>query len=95
MKNKAMLAALLIIGVASVAYASFATTLTINGTGTATGNWDVHIQSITRTSATGATDAVNTPSVAVDNLSATFDVDLAYPGATATYSVVIANSGNS
>lgn len=94
MKNKALLAAMVIIGAASVAYAAFATTLTINGTGTATGSWDVHIKSITRSTATGATDAVSTPSVAADKLSATFDVGLAYPGATATYDVVIENSGN-
>lgn len=94
MKNKALLAAMVVIGVASVAYASFASTLTINGTGTAQGSWDVHIQSITRTSATGATDVGTSPSVATDKLTATFNVDLAYPGATATYSVVIANSGN-
>ena len=57
MKNKVLIAAVAIIGLASVAYASFTQLLTINGTGTATGSWDVKITGITRTSATGVTDA--------------------------------------
>lgn len=90
MRNKLLVAALVLVGVASVAYAAFAQTLTINGTGTATGTWDVAITNITQTSATGATD--NTAPT-FDATSATFDVDLAYPGATATYDVTVTNNG--
>jgi len=76
---------------AAVAYATFATTLTINGTGTATGNWDVKILSITATGQVGATDQVAPSFTAA---SATFNVGLAYPGATSSYQVVIKNNGN-
>lgn len=78
-------------GLASVAYAAFTQLLTINGTGSATGNWSVEITGITRTSATGATDHASTPSYTAT--AATFNVDLAHPGATATYDVTIQNKG--
>jgi len=92
MRNKIIPIAIIIIGIASVAYASFATSLTINGTGTATGNWNVAILSITPTAQVGATDHVSTPTFT--GTSATFNVDLAYPGATSSYQVVIKNAGN-
>lgn len=91
MKNKFVIAALVLVAVASVAYAAFAQILTISGTTTASGDWDVAITNITRTSGTGATDAANTPSYTAT--SATFNVDLAYPGATATYEVTVSNNG--
>ncbi len=92
MKNRFIPIAIVLISIASVAYASFASTLTINGTGTATGNWAVEIISITPTAQTGATDHVSTPSFT--STSATFNVDLAYPGATSSYQVAIKNNGN-
>lgn len=90
MKNKILIAAVAIIGLASVAYAAFSQVLTINGTGTASGSWDVKIISITRTSATGVTDAA---APTFNDTSATFSANLEYPGATATYRVVVANNG--
>ena len=92
MKHKLIPIAIVLMSFASVAYASFATTLTINGTGTATGNWDVQIISITPTAQTGATDHASTPSFTATT--ATFNVDLAYPGATSSYNVAIKNNGN-
>lgn len=89
-RSKIVIAAFLVVGLASIAYAAFAQILTISGTGTAAGDWDVKITSITQTSATGATDNV-APSF--NDTSATFDVDLAYPGATATYEVDVTNDG--
>ena len=91
MRNKMLIGAIVFVGLASVAYAAFAQILTINGTGTAAGDWDVAITGITRTAATGATDAV---APAFTGTSATFDVDLAYPGATATYEIVVENNGS-
>ncbi len=91
MKNKFLPIAIVLISFASVAYASFASTLTINGTGTATGNWDVRIISITATGQVGATDQV-APSFTTT--SATFNVGLGYPGATSSYQVAIKNQGN-
>ncbi|MFZ1258549.1 MAG: hypothetical protein WAQ25_03710 [Candidatus Saccharimonas sp.] len=91
MRNKLIVAALVLIGLASVAYAAFAQVLTINGTSTASGTWDVKITGITRASASGATDAALTPSFTATT--ATFDSTLAYPGATATYNVTVTNAG--
>ena len=90
MKTKIIAAAFVIVGLASIAYAAFAQILTINGTGTAAGDWDVKITSITQTAATGATE---NSAPTFNDTSATFDVDLAYPGASATYNVVVTNSG--
>ncbi len=90
MRNKIIVAAVTLVVLASVAYAAFAQTLTINGTGTAAGSWDVAITGISQSSATGASD--NSAPV-FTGTSATFDVNLAYPGATATYDVTIENNG--
>ncbi|MBP6037798.1 MAG: hypothetical protein KA604_00475 [Candidatus Saccharimonas sp.] len=91
MKNKILPVIIIIICAASVAYAAFASTLNVNGTGTATGNWQVEIISITATGQVGATDQV-APSFTAT--SATFNVGLAYPGATSSYQVAIKNKGN-
>lgn len=93
MRNKVLVGALILVGVASVAYAAFSQTLTINGSGTASGTWDVEITSITLSDSYGATEN-SAPTVAADNLSATFDVDLPFPGAFAEYDVIITNSGS-
>jgi hypothetical protein len=90
MKTKIIVGAFVLIGLASIAYAAFAQVLNISGTGTASGDWKVKITSITRTAATGATDST-APSFT--DTSATFNVNLAYPGATATYNIVVTNSG--
>lgn len=91
MRNKLLIAALVVVGLASVAYAAFAQILTISGTGTAAGSWNVAITAITPTSATGATDTV-APSFT--GTSATFNTSLAYPGATATYDITVTNNGS-
>ena len=90
MKSKILVAALAVVVLASVAYAAFSQSLQINGTGTATGEWNVEITGITNTASTGTTEAV-VPSF--NATSATFSTNLAYPGATATYEVVIENNG--
>jgi len=92
MRNKLIIAAVVLVGLASVAYAAFSQLLTVSGTGTANGNWDVKIISITAKDQTGATDQASTPSFT--STTATFDVDLAYPGSTSTYDVVIKNNGS-
>ena len=92
MRNRAILIVVMLVCIASVAYASFATNVTVNGTGTATGNWDVTVISIAASGQVGATDHVSTPTF--NATSATFNVDLAYPGATSSYLVSIKNNGN-
>ena len=91
MRNKLLLAAVVVVGLASIAYAAFSQTLTINGSGTATGAWSVGISSITLTDSDGATE---NSAASHTGTSASFDVNLAYPGAYATYTVVVTNSGS-
>ena len=89
MKSKILVAALAVVVLASVAYAAFSQSLQINGTGTATGDWSVEITGITNASSTGTTEAV-VPSFTATT--ASFSTNLQYPGATATYNIVIKNS---
>lgn len=90
MRNKLVIAAVVVVSLASVAYAAFSQNLTVNGSGTAAGEWDVAITSITQTAQTGATE---NSAPTFDATSATFDVDLAYPGASAEYDVTVTNNG--
>lgn len=91
MRNKILVIALVVVGLASVGYAAYTQTLAINGTGTANASWNVKITNIVRASATGVTDAT-APSYT--DTSATFNANLAYPGATATYNVTVTNGGS-
>lgn len=91
-RNKLLIVAAVIVGFASIAYAAYAKTVTINGTGTATGGWDVAITDISLVSSDGATQ--NTGSPSFTGTAANFDVDLAFPGAYAEYTVTVTNSGN-
>ncbi|PID33555.1 hypothetical protein CR969_00215 [Candidatus Saccharibacteria bacterium] len=90
MRNKLIIAGLVVLGLAAVTYAAFSQNLIINGTGSIGANWDVKITGITPGSSNGAT-ANGAPSFT--STSATFDVDLAYPGAYAEYQVAVENGG--
>lgn len=82
---------LVIIGM-GIGYAALAQFLNINGTANITANWNVRISDIKEGNLVGAiskTAAV----VSGDKLSATFDVNLQYPGASATYIVTVENAG--
>lgn len=92
MRNKLLVGALLLVGVASVAYAALAQTLTISGTGTLNGTWDVEIISITRTDTGGGANEISVPSFSATT--ASFDVGFTVPGDYATYDVVIKNLGS-
>ena len=91
MRSKLLIAAAVVVGLSSIAYAAYSQTVTINGTGTATGEWDVAITDITLTDSDGATEN-SAPDQ--NGTTATFDVDLAFPGAFAEYEVVVTNAGN-
>lgn len=73
----------------SVGYAALAQTLNINGTANINAEWKVEITGITDSNLVGAT----VKETDFNTTSATFDVDLAYPGATATFNVAVANNG--
>ena len=91
MRNKLIIAAVVVVGLASVAYAAFSQSLNVNGSGTAAGDWNVAITNITQTAQTGATE---NSAPTFSGTSASFDVDLAYPGASAQYDVTVTNNGS-
>lgn len=90
-RNKLLIIAAVVVGLASIAYAAYSQTLTVNGSGTATGGWNVGITSITLAGSAGATEN-SAPSYT--GTSASFNVNLAYPGAYADYTITVTNSGN-
>ena len=61
------------------------------GTANLTGNWNVEFTKISEGTLVGA-QTKGIPSY--DATSATFEVDLAYPGASATYNIEVSNNGN-
>lgn len=91
MRNKILIAVAVVVGLSSIAYAAYAKTVTISGTGTATGVWNVGINSITLSDSDGATE---NSAPTHNGTTANFDVNLAFPGAFAEYTVVVKNSGN-
>lgn len=93
MRNKIIIGALLLVGFASIAYAAFSQMLVINGTANTNANWDVKITGISLdgVNSSGATEAV---AASFTDTSATFNVDLAAPGAQAVYNVTVENQGN-
>ncbi len=75
-----------------VGYAAFNTLLNINGTTSITSNWDIKITSITSKDVVGG--ATDEESQVVDDLSATFKVNLVSPGDSITYYITVENNGN-
>jgi hypothetical protein len=92
MKQKILIGVLIVAGLASIAYAAFSQSLVVNGTGTTTGDWNVKITGITNSASTGATQVNGSPTFTAT--SATFNTNLAYPGASATYQITVKNQGN-
>lgn len=96
-KSKNLVLVVLLIAVMGMAvgYAALSQQLIINGTANITTQWDVHIKSITASgnnSSTGASEANGAPTFT--GSSATFNVNLAYPGASATYILEVENAGS-
>lgn len=80
----------------SIAYASFASNLSVTGTARIDTNWDVEIKSIEATSTTGQAkdNGASTTKVNDGGLSAIFDCTLTQPGDSITYTVTVENKGN-
>ena len=81
---------LLIVGMA-VGYAALSQALVINGTATITTQWNIEFTNITEGKMVGAETATSPSYTAT---TATFNVNLLYPGATAEYKLSVANKGN-
>lgn len=94
-KNKNLLLVILLIAVIGMAtgYAALSQQLVINGTANITTEWDVHISGITASGNNSSTGAKDKISPTYTSTSATFNVDLTQPGATAQYTLTVENSG--
>lgn len=88
-----ILALVVMITVMTVGYAAFSTDLFISGTANITAEWLVKFTEIKEGTMVGA-KTVGTPTISEDTTTATFEVDLAYPGASATYNIVVENAGS-
>lgn len=75
----------------TIGYAALSTTLTISGTSNVTGTWNVAITNIT---AGTLSEASNATPPTYTGTTATFSTNLNKPGASATYTVTVKNSGN-
>lgn len=92
-KNIFILALLLAIVFMSIGYAALSSVLNINGTANVDESWNVKIISIDKGDLVGATIPENkAPSFTAT--SATFEVDLEYPGASATFDITVENAGS-
>lgn len=89
-KNILIVALFIAIVAMSVGYAALAQVLNINGTANIDATWKVEITDIKVKSQVGATDRINPT---YTSKSATFDVNLAYPGASSIYEVTVKNNG--
>lgn len=90
-KNIILLILLLVIVGMAVGYAALSQALVINGTANITTEWKILFTNIEAGTLTGAE---NKTSPSFTATTATFDVNLLYPGATAEYIVTVANQGN-
>lgn len=80
--------------VLAVAYAAFNQTLTITGTATAQGNWDIHFENESITTKTGNSVTIGKTEGSTVNDKLTVAAKLDYPGDKSTVSVDIANDGS-
>ena len=99
-KNYLIIALIVLLLALAIGYAAFSSTLTINGTATGTGTWDIHFkQAGTFLKADGTSDGnahngtapITTTTTTNDTM--TVSVDLAYPGDGVLLEVQVENSG--
>lgn len=90
-KNIILLILLLVIVGMAVGYAALSQALVINGTANIAAEWNICFTDITAGTMVGAE---NKTAPSYTATTATFDVNLLYPGATAEYIVTVENQGN-
>ena len=90
-KNVILLVLLVLVVGMAVGYAALSQALVINGTASITTEWKIMITDIKEGKMSGA-ESKSTPSYT--STTATFDVNLLYPGASAQYVVTVANQGS-
>lgn len=94
-KSKNLILVVLLIAVVGMAvgYAAMSQQLVIKGTASITTEWDVHFKSIVPSPMNASNGATDKVAPSFTSTSATFDVNLDRPGATAQYTVTVENSG--
>lgn len=90
-KNVVLLILLLVVVGMAVGYAALSQALVINGTANITAEWKILFTDIKEGKMDGA-ESKTSPSYT--STTATFDVNLLYPGASAQYVVTVANQGS-
>jgi len=91
-KNIIMVALCVLILIMATGYAFFATRLTINATGSITGNWNIYFSNITSGTVVGSASNKVTPSVS--GTTANIEANLVIPGDSITYEITLLNAGN-
>ena len=93
-RNYAIIILLIILQAIGVGYAAFSATLTIDGTATGTGTWDVHFETVSLKTTGGATDTthgtatINATGTAVGlNTFQLYQNGVALPGALASHTI--------
>lgn len=94
-RNGIIIGALLItIALMTIGYAALATQLTINGTAsTGDASWNIEFESITKNTTLTTTGATEKALPTASGTAATFNVELAQPGAKIVYDLVVVNNG--
>lgn len=97
-KSRSVIIALIVVLLAlAIGYAAFSSNLTINGTVTANGDWDVKFQSTALKTTGGVTADTKYGSATVGGTNSetiTANVTLAYPGDGVILEAVVVNEGN-
>jgi hypothetical protein len=90
-KNLFIILLFALVVVMGVGYAALSQQLAINGTANISASWDVKITNITTKSLVGAIVEAGYPTHSVTD--ASFDVNLEYPSASATFDITVENTG--
>lgn len=95
-RNYVIIALVVILLALAIGYASFSSILTVNGTATGTGQWDVKFTSAKFLDSAGAVDTGHgdQPTISAEGDTITAEVKLAYPGDGVILEAVVTNSGN-
>ena len=96
-KSNAIIVLIILLLALAIGYAVFSSELTVTGTVTGTGTWDVKFQSAILQDSTGAEAAESYGEAIISGANSeqiTATVNLAYPGDGVILEVVVVNSGN-
>ncbi len=95
-KHTAIIVLIVLLLALAIGYAAFSSTLTINGTVTASGDWDVKFQSATLKNAEGGNDTSHGAATieGTNDETITANITLAYPGDGVLLEAVVVNEGN-